>query len=293
MTDARELLNKMAVKERKFREREFFAPYTERSQFAIVKMTGMQYRFRIVGMRGSGIGVFKPIDPSCAKYLREADLDKIRAFFDMLPKIHFILSYETEQGWVGQPINIESARKTLGLDSEAIIKNVTDAERFDVVTARFDGEHFWYDEPFVSNDFVKAEGMRKCFLPNMTPQRMKERLAKVENLTPEDYRAFDLALASWAIYKSMTTEDTLRQLLEDGGATLGSYVVRGSNIEVRWKSVSGADYTSVITKNFDVVSAGICLSSEDNKFHLKDMPHLVEQGERRGLIYRTNRERNI
>ncbi len=287
----KDLLQKFATKERDFRNREFLAPYTPASKTAIVKMLGANYPFRVLGCKGHGIGIFRPVDRSCAKLVRDADFAEMRAYLDMLPKVNLILCYESDQGWIAYPMNLESSKKGLGLDSEIIVKNVTDCERFDVVTVRYDGAHFWFDEMFVGGDPIKSEQMRDCFLPNSMAQKMRMALGTLKSLTPEDRKSFDLALISWNLFQKVSTEDRIKKTFDGTGGHLGRYVLRGKNIEIRWKSSSGQEYTSLVKKDsLDVVSAGICLDphdgtgSQDSKFHLKDLPFIIEQGEKRKEI---------
>ncbi len=289
--DPRKLLNEMAKKERNLCSQDFIAPFTPRSKIALIKLDGLNYKFRIVGFNGSGFGLFRPIDASCAKYVRTAPIEKVRQFLELLPRIHLILAYEADQGWVAYPMNMESATSSLGLQSEAIVLNVSDCERFDVITARYDGMNFWYDEIFVGADPVKSEAMRECFLPDATAKQMQAKLSQIKGITPEDKKSFDLAIGSWIIFKKMTTEAKISEMFSQAGAKLGSYVVRGANIDVRWTSTSGREYRSTIVKEtFDVVSAGICLAGGDKSFHLKDLPFIIEEGEKRQAIYRTEDE---
>lgn len=289
--DAKSLREKLAQKELALRSREFLAPFTEQSKKVHVKIDSVIYPFRIVGQPGHGFGVFKPVDGTCAKYIREAPFEMVRSYLDVLPQQLFILAYESDQGWVAYPMNIESARKSIGLDGEAIVKCVSDCERFDVIVARFDGVHFWYDSVFVGGNPQKSIEMRDCFRPDYSPQKMKQCLANVKQLTPEDHKAFEMAMASWVLFKRMSTEDRIKSLIEDAGAKFKSYVVRGANIEIRWASSSGTHYNSLVNKDsLDVVSSGICLAGEDQKFHLKDLPFVIREGERQGRIHVTRWE---
>ena len=291
MTDARQLIEKISITEKQIRSREFFAPFTETSKRVYVKVDGINYAFRIVGQHGSGFGIFRPIDFSCAKYISGASIDITRNYLDALPKLHFILAYETNKGWVGYPFNLESAQKTIGLNSQAIIDNVSDVQRFDVITGRFDGMHFWFDEIFHGSDPLKADRMRVCFesYPNSV-KLMRKHCELIKSITPEEIQTFNLAVDSWVIFQATSTEDILAGSLARGGGKFRSYVIRGDNIEVKWTSERGSDYTSLVKKeSFDIVSAGICLEGEDHKFNLKDLPGVIREGEQSDLIYRTNR----
>lgn len=284
--DPKNLLKKTIEREKAFRKKDFLAPYSGQTKTAVVKLDKLHYKFRIIAFQGSGIGIFTPIDPTCATFQREASWEMRRNYFDALPFLPVILSYETDQGWVAFPMNIEATQKKFALEGEVIVKNVSDAERFDVTTARFDGVHFWYDEVFSGSDAIKSAAMRECFDPKLSPDMMRNNLEKIKGLTPEDKRAFELSISSWKVFTRMSTEATLRRVLSSGGGTLGSYVIRGMNIEIKWKSASGQGYNTLVDKeSLDIVSAGICLDGEDTKFHLKDMPYLVNQGEEREVIY--------
>ncbi|MHA2279464.1 MAG: hypothetical protein ACXAC5_01040 [Promethearchaeota archaeon] len=287
-TNARDLLARTIAKERDLRSQEFLAPYTEQSTTAIVKMDGVNYRFRIVGFQGSGFGVFAPIDPTCARFVRDGDFARVHEYLELLPQLYFILVCETDLGWCGYPFNLESAQRRLGVDCEVIIRNISDIERFDVVSVRCDGRNFWYHEPFSGADPVKADELRECFALRSSPLQMQRRKKMIKGLTPEEKKAFEIALTSWQLFQRQTTEGRLKEFLARGGAGLDGYVIRGNQIEITWQAKSGSYYKSRVRKEtLDVVSAGICLSGADQRFHLKDLPGIIEQGEAEGAIYVT------
>jgi hypothetical protein len=295
MKDGRDILKRLVEKERNFRNREFLAPYTGQSRFVIVKMDGMNYRFKIAGIRrnAAGIGRFQPEDPTRARFVAEADDETKRQYLDVLPGVNLILCYETDYGWMAYPMNLQSAMAQIGLDSGVIVRNVTDAERFDVVVARFDGLHFWYDQLALGANAIKSAEMRDAFNPERSEQQMQDALDAVRGVTPEDRKAFAMNLESWKEFRKGLTEERLKEMLELGGGRLRSYVVRGDHIEVNWSSQSGQQYTSLVKKEtLDVVVAGICLDPhdgtgpQDTNFHLKDLPFVMRQGEQRQRIVR-------
>lgn len=283
--DPLSLVFSMGEKEKSFRSKQFLAPFTGKSRKAIVKMDGLNYEFDISGHKGDGIGIFQPHDFKSAKFVSLADFDKIRSYFDILPRFILILGYECEYGWICTPFHKESAT---GLNGEVIVKNVSGSERFDVIVARFDGVNFWFDEQFVGANVIKSEMMRSCFVPDSTLPKMLVKLKEISGVTPEDICAFELAVASWKVFKKVSDETRIQNAIAIGGGKLGRYVIRGDMIEIDWKSQSGAQYKSLVQKEtLDVVSAGICLSGEDTKFHLKDLPFIIDQGEKRRAIYVT------
>lgn len=292
--ETRELLYKMASKERRVRGRNFVAPYIKGSKTAIVQIDKLMYRFKIEGIQGNGIGLFRPVNALIAKYVGEAEFEHRQRFLSALPSIELILSYQIDDGWVCIPAH-KNTTKQLGGSQEVIVFGVQDAQRFDVVTARSDGYNLWYDDLSAASDPIVADNMREQFEElakrTFSPKDVEMR---VRNATPECHEAFRLAAQSWVKFRKTTTEDRVRELLRNGGARLGSFIARGQELEIIWQSESGVQYQSVVDRDsLDVVTAGICLDGEDDKFHLKDLPHLVSLGENTGSIYRTLRPRNI
>lgn len=286
------LFQKIINKERDFRSREFLAPYNSHLTKAVIKMDGMHYRFHIDGHKGSGIGIFMPVDATHALYKEEASWELSQKYMKVLPFIHMILAYETEDGWVAYPMHSETARIKLGVGL-SVVYNVSDAERFDVVTAKFDGINFWHDDIFTGADLTKSQLMREAFNMKWLPSKMRTKFKKIKGTTPEDKETFELAIDSWLHFKKVSTEEQLQEVLKPGGGKFQSYIVRGKNLEVKWTSKSGRLYISTVRKeSFDGICAGFCVDGEDTKFHLKDYPFIAAIGEADNAIYETT-YRNI
>lgn len=280
------ILDKMIAKEKSFRHKRFFAPFTPNTKTAVVKLDGMNYVFKI-NCPGTGFGFFQSLDGVKADLIEMSSLDSVRQYLDILPRIHLILCYETNYGWVAYPLHLESAKKKLSVSGPIIVRSVADCQRFDVIVARFDGLYFWYDEIFSGEDPFKSEEIRQCFT-GFQSKPMFQKFEKLSGVSPERKTAFEIAVGSWEEFRKTTTEENLQNLLVQGGGSLKSYIVRGDNLEVNWDTSSGSRYISIVDKEtFDVLSAGICLSGEDTKFHLKDLPYIVFQGEQQQAIYRT------
>jgi len=291
--DAKSLFGKLAAKEKEFRKQEFLSPYTHRSTSARVRMDGLVYTFKISGFEGSGFGVFLPDSPTSAKFVREADFDVIRDYLDVLPKLSMVLCYQTPEGWVGYPHNLQAAKQKLGLVGIAPVLNVTDAQRFDTVIVRFDGVTFWFDEPEFAVDPEVGESLREVFTAELRQNQIDEVLRGIRGAGPEHRETFRIAFESWTKFRKQSTEEILQKFLDAGGGKLSEFVVRGGNIEVQWISDSGQEYSSVVKKDtFDVVQSGVCLSGRDRQYHMKDLALLMRQGESERHIVRTRRAGN-
>jgi hypothetical protein len=205
--DARSLRDKYAKQEQELLTKEFVAPYAPKTRKVFIKLHRTIYPFRIMGHKGAGFGIFRPIDSLRARFIRDADFDQLHAYLNLLPKVLLILAYETDQGWVAVPFNRESASKTIGLESEVTVRCVSDCERFDVIVARFDSLNFWYDEPFSGSDLQRSAALRACLNKDSSSLQMRNAAVIVKGVTPEDIEAFDLAVDAWARFKVISTED--------------------------------------------------------------------------------------
>ena len=84
------------------------------------------------------------------------------------------------------------------------------------------------------------------------------------------------------------TLDKIKRALSHGGGEFKSYIERADSYTVTF-SLDGEDFSSTIRKDdFEVVSAGICLSGEDRKFDLQSLVGVVKKGQRERKIYRMN-----
>ena len=80
--------------------------------------------------------------------------------------------------------------------------------------------------------------------------------------------------------RDRSDEARLRGALRFGGGDLTSYRDRGDHWLVEWTTREGNQHTSAISKrDLTVVSAGICLSGEDEKFDLQSLVGVVEGAE--------------
>jgi hypothetical protein len=74
----------------------------------------------------------------------------------------------------------------------------------------------------------------------------------------------------------LTNEARLRSALRFGGGDLLGFRDRGEFWLVEWLARDGQLHTSAIAKNdLTVISAGICLSGEDQKFDLQSLVGVV------------------
>jgi hypothetical protein len=281
------LLDSFIKKERDLLNNMFIAPFDQNTTTIIVKIDKVNYKFKINKTKSSGLGYFKPKNSKEAVLVGEVEEYLADSFLKSLPSLIFILCYETDFGWIAYPYDLNGIAK-YNIFGEILIKNVKDCQRFDIITARYDSVNMWYHEPFAGANISKSIQLRDCFQSDFNELQIKAAKDKILGLKTEESKAFDIVLESWKKFLKTSTEDTIKQFLQNSGATLSNYILKGTDIEIKWKAPSGKTYYSLIKKDsYDVVSAGICLSGEDQKFHLKDLPYLVDFAEKENGVYVT------
>jgi len=215
---------------------EFISAYTPDSKFTIIDKQEGEYKFRVVGSKGAGIGIFLPVDFTCARFVREANSEERESYWSAWPQLDCILVCLTDLGWCAFPTDLPIAKSALKVEQEIIVRQVSNGKRFDFITVRCDGVRFWYESSCAEEE--KSSCIQECYDGRSNIQFMKRKLEKVKALSPEEKKSLDLAVAS-------ENRD-----------------IRGCDIELSWQVQSGAINGPLIDgKTFDVMCAGMFVNS--------------------------------
>lgn len=256
---------------------EIFSPFYPDAGQISTRISGVIYNFKIKKRAEVGFGIFKPKNPSFAYLKRMANEEEVAEYLSILPRIKAILVFKTKF-WYCIPQNINAYLKLdfLGLTP---VYNVENAEAFDYITGRFDGQNIWFEDLDPNCDFEKIENLKEV-------ERKKQPFDKIKGLTPEDYLAFTLAHKNAEEQEALTLGGRIKAAFEKKGAKLESFKeLSGHRVQVKWISKKNQPYTSVLDKrNMNVVCAGICLSGQDAKFDLDSLIGVVTEGENRNHI---------
>lgn len=155
-------------------------------------------------------------------------------------------------------------------------------EPLDVATARFDGQHFWFEAARFTDTAEQRIKLRERLEQGNYALPTDQSL-----LSPEELSAFKIAVEC---YKTANMSDLERRLVGEMSrydATMKKFVERGDKVEVQWKdNMTGSNLTSVFrTNDLSVITAGICLSGGDKTFDLQSLVGVVRRGQRHGLTY--------
>jgi hypothetical protein len=156
---------------------------------------------------------------------------------------------------------------------------------FDTVDVRFDGQNFWYDRHSAHRSARIAAQLRDLLSEETDPE-----MAIIGGMTAEERMCYEIAHEREIIARQEALknnkEERLKRALQRGGATLRSYVERGTTYTVEF-TVDGERHRSVVdSETLRVTSAGICLNGGDRNFDLQSLVGVIREGHDRHLIYR-------
>jgi hypothetical protein len=283
-TNIHNLISRLADGEAQFLRTQFLAPVMGEGTVR-VRIAGAICRLRIRPRDFAGWGVFHPTSFNDASHKRDATLRERRDYLALFPAVRLILVSREGPTWLAQPAQFADNR--FKAEGAIPVHLVDDAEAFDTVVARFDGERFWFDEVDPQADPTAAAYLREAMLHPRHPRTLTR-----PGLTPEQRAAYSAEhterLRRRLASERATGEYRVREALEHAGARLRGLNERHGFYQVTY-TVDGRRHTSVIRKNdLTVQSAGICLSGMDATFDLASLVSVLREGQQaapRGIFH--------
>jgi hypothetical protein len=284
--DVTDALKRLAAAEEQFLSSEFLSPVIPGRQ-VLVRIAGVICALRIRQADFEGWGVFRPVSHSEAMLVRQARLVERQRYLGLFPRVRLILADRREEEWLALPAHRADSR--FQIEGMIPVYLVEEAERFDVVEARFDGTRFWFAGPDSRWDPAMASYLRKE-LGLLTPPEKLHR----SGLTAEERDAY--ALNYWPRYEATEEarqsreERRLRRALEHAGAELKDYVERHDVYTVTYDVDGQRHVSAVAKKDLSVQVAGICLSGEDQNFDLQSLVGVIREAQGEGGLVRVGHE---
>lgn len=274
-------LDKLAAQEKEFFASSIMAPVTYRRPIR-VKISNIVMSLKVYPEKYTGWGVFTPIDYKSVKFSRKASLSERQEYLKLFPKVRMIAVLKDGHTWKGIMGNRGDSRfKIVGLVPISLPEEI---QAFDTITASYDGKNFWYNEHESSSDIKHAAYLRESLIKLVDPEKLD-----LDGLTLEEkdayFHAYQPAKAADIEARRDKTEDKIKKAIKDAGAIYRSYIERGNSYTVEY-TVDGQTHKSVINKNFNVESAGICLAGGDKAFDLQSLVSVVREGIHKRLIHR-------
>lgn len=263
----------MAKAEKDILNTQFLAPHLRGSD-VVVKVKGLVKTFRPTPENFEGWGVFRILADNTAELLEKASRVQVSQYHRGLKASRFYLVRQLRDGtWLGYPVSNSSFENTFGAVRPVIIHLVKMGRTFDQVIGRWDGRNFWFDQVDRRGDPKLSRLLATALKNFVAPDALR-----IKGLTPEQRKAYSLVFEQDERLRVSCSEARLKRALELGGGQLESFIDGGDYWNTQWVTSTGERHTSAIRKSdLTVLSAGICLDGEDDKFDLQSLVGVVEQ----------------
>lgn len=266
------LINRLAAAERQLIGQTFLAPLVGGGRVRL-RLGGLLYSF-VVGSATPGWWICRALDNRRAEAVEEAAPWQRGDYLRLWPALRLVLLEPLRNGaWLALPFSPSDAAQRFGMNGLMVVQLVESGRPFERVIARVEGATLWYDEQDRRADPALAEGLREALAggreaPGLSGLGAGERAAYT--LLMERSRAAQEA------DENARTGRRLREALEMGGARLLGYDIAEGVLRVSWER-DGQRSVTLVSQALDVLSAGICLSGEEQLFDLTSIVGVVRE----------------
>lgn len=283
--DPLSLIAKLEKEEQKLSETVFMAPVISGCKVR-VRICGIVYELSVSRTPDfsdfSGWGLLRMVDSGHAQVVGDAKLSQIRSYLDLLPKVRLIILDQYKGQYWALPA--ASGDKRFEATQPIPVNLVLQAASFDQIIARFDGATFWFDSADRRRNPAIARTLRKALEDDVTPKELH-----CKEMVPQERRAYQLMWLDRhpelqnAILEADDDASRLRAALRHAGAMLDSFWIRGEDhLTVRY-IIDGVTHVSEIrASDLSVLTAGICLSGQDQRFDLTSLVGVMRESRRDG-----------
>jgi len=265
-TNVKDILKGVKEQEKAFLKSYFLAPiFKDRKVY--VTIAGFSTTLRVSNAE-PGWAIIKPFTLMAAKVVATPTIVEIEKYLNALPKVSFILARKYEDEWFGFPAYEYHSK--LGNLAPWNMRQINKGRgsKFCQVVTGYDGKNFW----FLSPDFKRHPFIAEFLQDNLREKTPLKKLTG-QGLTPQEKLVYRIALDM----EKEPVEEMLKRVVAHGGGKLHSYADRGDSYTIRF-SVAGEEVSATVKKDLQIISAGFCLSGEDNKFDLASITSVVQEG---------------
>jgi hypothetical protein len=264
------LIESLARDEATLRGQVFLAPLGARGR-ARVRVGGLVYELSVADAR-PGWWLCQGLDSTRASLIDAAQPWQRGAYLALWPALRLVLIERLRaDDWVALAFNASDAFQRFAIRGPLVIRLVEGGQPFERVIGRIDGATVWYDEPDRRGDPATAERLREALAAG-------DAMPALAGLGQGERAGYALLaerrVAARVARDAARTERSLRDALQLGGAQLIGYETSAGVLRVTWER-DGQRSITLVNPNLGVVSAGICLSGEDQRFDLASIVGVV------------------
>jgi hypothetical protein len=274
-------LERLAAQEQAFIGTQFLAPLVAGGNVA-VRIGGVVCNMKATPRNFEGFGIFKADSHSRATLVREATMNERRRYLDLFPRVLLVVFRRQRDLISAVPANQADGRFSIEGQIELRLMG-QEADLYDTIVARFDGNQFWFDRLDARGNPAAAPYLRQAFLNNVAPQDLDR-----SSLSPGHRLAFainhqvriDAAAAAErarVLDQRTRAQEQLGEALGHAGARLRDFVEQGEQYRVTYE-IDGQRHVSVVRRgDLTVQTAGICLSGLDANFDLASLVGVMRE----------------
>ena len=270
MERVKHLIDALAREEAAIRGQEFLAPLLQDGR-ARLRLRGLMHELAVAGAR-PGWWICRVLDARRAAVVDEALPWQRGDYLQLWPALRLVLIEPLKGGaWTALPYNPSDAAQRFGITPPLVVQLVEGGQPFERVIGRVEGGTIWYDDVDRRADPATAEALRAALAAGKDEPG-------VRGLGAGERGAYALFAAREAEARAATAaariEQRVRHALEIGGARLLGYEMSEGYLRVTWER-DGRRSVTLVRPDLGVVSAGICLSGEDQRFDLASVVGVV------------------
>jgi hypothetical protein len=262
---ALDLVRALGKAEAALRGQEFLAPLLHGSN-ARLRIQGLIYEFRVPNSR-PGWWICHVMDARYSEIIAPALPWQRGEYLSLWPDVSLVLvQHLINSSWLALPYYLEKQETT-----PIIVHLVEVGQPFERIIGRVEGKTVWYDDIDRNADPAIAEQLRSAFA-------QEKEQPEVRGLSKGEQIAYAILVEQARAGREQRAlrkhESQVRDALETGGASLVGIERSDGSLRVTWDR-QGHRSVTLIDPDLTVVSAGICLSGEDDKFDLTSVIGVV------------------
>ncbi len=279
---SKDLIAKFAREESTFEGRQFLAPALCGGPIKL-RLNGVACELKFAPDDFEGFGIFETISFTEAILVREASIRERQDYLNLFPKAFLIATKQSKKQWYGTALRRGDRRINIsGLVPIGLPENVN---LFTPIECRFDGAMFLFDRLHSRVDPRHADRLRKALTENIEPGKLS-----ISGLSAEMKAAYELNFVEQT--KPMTgpqrrlremaeTKDSRNRVvssLSHAGAELINLREQHGLYQVTYRIAGRRFVSAVDKKDLNMISAGVCLAGQDQKFDLASVVGVLREG---------------
>jgi hypothetical protein len=265
-----DLLNKLEAAEKDFLASEVLAPVLP-GQAVNVRIAGILCQLRVDNQRFEGWAILRPLSTSQARIVRPARMAEVAAYLKLFPTTSLIAVLREGHRWYTLPAHKGDSRFRI----ESLVQVLLTEEGiqpFETLKARFDGRFFWYERRDQRRNPALAAYLRQALNDQLEAGALHK-----PGLSAEERAAYAWAWKLLEDARRSKAEVRLADALAHAGGQLSSFIERDEVYTITYE-VDGARHVSTVRKNdLTVLTAGICLSGQDQRFDLTSLVGVLRE----------------